>query len=150
MWLCLFICWSTLAVHLEIAFGLDTDGFLNAFTGKTSHRVVPKELISDCGMNFVGDVSELKELISKLDQKKIQQDTAYQAVKWNFNPPVTIEELITPVAGVESLLNSQELTYQSADPRDVVPLAPNHFLHGQLGGQFAPETVDTSKFRPSK
>ena len=45
-------------------------------------------------------------------------------MKWNFNPPVTVEELIfTAVARVESLLNSQALTYQSADPRDVVPLA---------------------------
>lgn len=48
---------------------------------------------------------------------------------------------ITAVAGVEGLLNSQPLTYQSADPRDVVPLTLNHFLHGQLGGQVAPETV---------
>lgn len=71
-------------------------------------------------------------------------------MKWIFNLPVTVEELITAVAGVESLLNSQALTYQSADPRDVVLLAPNHFLHGQLGGQFAPETVNTSKFGPCK
>ena len=107
-------------------------------------------MISDCGTNFVGAVSELKKLISKLDQNKIQQDTAYEGVKWNFNPPVTVEELITAVAGVESLLNSQALPYQSGDPRDVVPLAPNHFLHGQLGGQFAPETVNTLKFSPCK
>ena len=59
-WLCLFICLLTLAVHLEIVFGLDTDSFLNAFTGKTSQRVVPKEMIGDCGMNVVGVVSELK------------------------------------------------------------------------------------------
>ena len=59
-WLCLFICLLTLAVHLEIVFGLDTDSFLNAFTGKTSQRGVPKEMIGDCGMNFVGVVSELK------------------------------------------------------------------------------------------
>jgi len=63
----------------------------------------------------VGAVSELKELISKLDQKKIQQDTAYRGVKWNFNLPVTVEEQITAVARVESILNSQALTYQSAD-----------------------------------
>ena len=56
---------------------------------------------------------------------------------------VTDEELITVFAGVESLLNSRLLTYQSSDPRDSVPLTPNHFLHGQIGGQFAPEYVQT-------
>ena len=54
------------------------------------------------------------------------------------------EELIAVCTGAESLLNSRPLTYQSAHARDDVPLTPNHFLHGQMGGQFAPETVDTS------
>ncbi|XP_044167433.1 uncharacterized protein LOC122951487 [Acropora millepora] len=57
---------------------------------------------------------------------------------------------VTAVTGVESLLNSQPLTYQSVDPRDVVPLTLNHFLHGQLGGQVAPETVDTTEISPRK
>ena len=132
------------AVHLEVAFGLDTDSFLNAFTRFTSRRGVPTEMVSDCGTNFVGAVSELKELVSQLDQDRIQQITAYRGVKWNFNPPgaphfggiheamiksakkaiygilgtsdVTDEELITVVVGAESLLSSRPLTYQSADP----------------------------------
>ena len=41
-------------MHLEMAWGLDTDTFLNAFTRFTSHRGVPKEVISDRGTNFVG------------------------------------------------------------------------------------------------
>ena len=61
---------------------------------------------------------------------------------------MTNEELITVFAGVESLLNSRPLTYQSSDPRDNVPLTPNHFLHGQMGGQFAPESVETSTYHP--
>ena len=115
---------------------------------------------------------------SELDQDKIQQSTANRGVTWRFNPPgaphfggiheamiksakkaiygvigtsdVTDEELITAVTGVESLLNARPLTYQSANPQDIVPLTPNHFLHGQLGGQFAPETVDTTEFSPRK
>ena len=63
---------------------------------------------------------------------------------------VTDEELITVCTGAESLLNSRPLTYQSADPKDDVPLTPNHFLQGQMGGQFAPETVDTTEFNPRK
>lgn len=60
---------------------------------------------------------------------------------------VTDEELITAMAGDESPLNSRRpLTYQSANPRDIVPFTPNHFLHGQLGGQFVHETVDTTEF----
>ena len=46
---------------------------------------------------------------------------------------VTDKELITICAGVESLLNSRPLTYQSANPRDDVPLTPNLSLHGQSG-----------------
>ena len=58
------------------------------------------------------------------------------------------EELITVFVGVESLLNSCLLTYQSSDPRDNVLLTPNHFLLGQMGGQFAPEPVETTTFYP--
>ena len=86
----------------------------------------------------MGAVGELKDLVSKLDQNKIQSDTAYRGVKLNINPPgaphfggiheamiksakkaicgvlgssnVTDDELITAVAGVESLLTLDHLT----------------------------------------
>ena len=61
---------------------------------------------------------------------------------------VNDEGLITVFAEVESLLNSRLLTYQSSDPRDDVPLTPNHLLHGQMGGQFAPESVETAPLHP--
>ena len=164
-WLCVFTCFSTQAVHLEVASGLDTDSFL-------------KEMVSDNGTNFVGAVNELKELVGQLDKDNIQRTTAQKAIKWKFNPPggphfggaheimvkaakkaiyavlsssdVTDEELITVVTGAESSLNSRPLTYQSANVKDEVPLTPNHFLYGQMGGQFAPESVDTTRFNPRK
>ena len=132
-------------------------------------------MIRDRGTNFVGAVGELKKLVTQLDRQQLLNKTAELGVTWRFNPPgaphfggvhkvlvkaakkaiyavvgdrdVTDEELITVSTGVESLLNSRPLTYQSSDPRDV-PLAPNHFLHGQMGGQFAPESVDTTTFHP--
>ena len=52
---------------------------------------------------------------------------------------------MTAFTGAEALINSRPLTYQSANPSDDVPLRPNHFLHGQIGSQFAPESVDDNK-----
>ena len=75
-WLCVFTGLSTHAVHLEVAWGLDTDSFLNAFTRVTSRRGVPKKMISDNGTNFAGAVNELKELVRQLEKNKIQGTTA--------------------------------------------------------------------------
>lgn len=179
-YLCLFTCLQTRAIHLEMAWNLDTDSFLNAFTRFTSRRGVPTEMISDNGTNFVGAANELRELVNSLDQDKIQRKTnnLFNKVQWHFNPPagphfggvheamvksakvaiysvlgqsdIRDEELITAFTGVESLLNSRPLTYQSSDHRDITPLTPNHFLHGQLGGHIAPESVDTSDFSLKK
>ena len=80
--LCLFTCMYTRAVHLEVAWGLDTDSFLDAFTRFTSRRGVPKEMTSDNGTNFVGAVTELKELVSQLDKEKIERITVHDDIKW--------------------------------------------------------------------
>ena len=177
-YLCMFTCLSVRAVHLEKAWSLDTDAFLNAFARFTSRRGVPKEVVSDNGTNFVGAVNELKELAGQLDEEKIKRKTSDKRVRWLFNPPaaphfggaheimvkaakkaiyavlsnsdVNDEELITIFTGAESLINSRPLTYQSADVRDLIPLTPNHFLYGQMGGQFAPEAEETTGFHPQQ
>ena len=38
---------ATRAVHLEIAFGLDTDSFLNSFYRMANRRGLPEEVYSD-------------------------------------------------------------------------------------------------------
>ena len=177
-YLCLFTCLTSRAVHLEMAFGLDTDSFLNAFYRMVNRRGLPREMVSDNGTNFVGANTELKELADKLDKDKIKSSTANKGVIWYFNPPlaphfggihetmikaakkatyailknadVNDEELMTAFTGAEALINSRPLTYQSANPNDDVPITPNHFLHGQVGGQFAPENVDSEPFNPKK
>ena len=173
-YLCLFTCLQSRAVHLELAYSLDTDSFLNAFYRMTGRRGLPEEVISDNGSNFISGNRELQELVQQLDDKKIHSSLANRGVKWNFNPPlaphfggvheamikaakrailavlhnadINDEELHTTFVGVEDLLNSRPLTYQSSHPSDDLPLTPNHFLHGRVGGEFAPETVDTVDF----
>jgi len=50
----------------------------------------------------------------------------------------------------EALINSRPLTYQSANLNDNLPLTPNHFLHGQMGGQFAQEVMDEIGYDPKR
>ena len=70
-YLCLFTCLTSRAVHLEMAYGLDIDSFLNAFNRMANRRGLPEEMISDNGTNFVGVERELRELVEQLDRDKI-------------------------------------------------------------------------------
>ena len=176
-YVCLFTCLATRAIHLEASFSLDTDSFLNAFFRMVSRRGLPTDIVCDNGTNFVGGSNELKES-EALDHKKIQETTTSHGVKWHFNlslaphfsgvheimikaakkaiyailgsVDITDEELLSAVVGADGLINSRPLTYQSSDPADLTPLTPNHFLHGQLGGRFPPDSVDNEAFYPRK
>ena len=42
-YLCLFTCWASRAVHLEMAYALDVNCFLNALNRMLNRRGVPEE-----------------------------------------------------------------------------------------------------------
>ena len=63
-----------------MAFGLDTDSFLNAFYRMINRIGLPREMLSDSGTNFVAAERELRELVEALDQSKIAQSTADKGV----------------------------------------------------------------------
>ena len=83
-YLCLFTCLASRAVHLEMAYGLETDSFLRAFTRMSNRRGLPEEVLSDNGTNFVGANEELCKLIS---DSKLKESLVHKKVKWIFNPP---------------------------------------------------------------
>ena len=179
-YLCLFTCLTTRAVHLEMAYALDTDSFINAFVRMTSRRGTPNYVISDNGTNYIGAERELRGLIEGLDQDRIVRETTkFHQIDWKFNPPsaphfggvfeamiksakkaikailgdseITDEELSTAICGAERLLNSRPITHVSSDPNDLTPLTPSHFLVGEMGGPFAPEALDQEEaYNPRK
>ncbi|XP_068715777.1 uncharacterized protein [Montipora foliosa] len=69
-YLCLFTCLATRAVHLEMAYALDTNSFLNAFYRMVNRRGLPREMLSDNGGNFVGGNKELSDLVKELVHRK--------------------------------------------------------------------------------
>ena len=66
------------------------------------------------------------------------------------NADILDKELHTAFTDAESLLNACPLIYQSADIKDILPLTPNDFLFEQVGGELAPESVDTEDYYPKK
>jgi len=46
---------------------------------------------------------------------------------------------------IKSFASSSNHIYQSADPRDLLPLTASHFLHGELGGRLAPAPIHEVK-----
>ncbi|XP_051173483.1 uncharacterized protein LOC127289540 [Leptopilina boulardi] len=88
-WLCLFVCFSTSALHIEAVTDYSTEGFIAAFRRLTSRRGIPQTLFSDCGTNFQGANKALQDLFKKGTQefKELAQQLSQDGTNWSFNPP---------------------------------------------------------------
>lgn len=154
MYVCVFVCFSTKAVHLEIVSDLSTLGCIAALKRFVARRGKPIEVYSDCGTNFVGAKNYLKS--SSLSA--IGDFLASEGVKWNLNVPsaphfgglweaavksmkfhlkrvigasiLSQEEFCTVLAEVEAVLNSRPLVATSDDPGEPSVITPGHFLIG--------------------
>lgn len=158
-YLCLFICFASKAVHLELVSDLSSDAFIAALTRFISRRGLVTDLHSDCGTNFVGTASTLKKCFQDLiSMPETQRFAENHQIRFHFNPPraphqgglweraiksakhhltrvigesiLTYEEFLTLLARVESMLNSRPITPLSSDPSDFEALTPGHFLTG--------------------
>lgn len=133
-------------------------------------------MISDNGTSFIGAERKLRDLVNSLAMTKMRWLTVNRGVLWKFNPPsaprfnglhkilvkaakkamfqvmskaaLTAEELTTTIVGAEGMMNSRAFNYQSSNTGDPEPLTPKHFLINQVGGQFAPESVDNEPYNP--
>lgn len=90
-YLCIYICMSTKAVHLEAVSSLSAKDFLASFSRFTARRGLPHDVYSDMGTNFVAaakDLTEMHKLLSKSPVSEvIQKSLTDKGVQWHFNPP---------------------------------------------------------------
>lgn len=91
VYLCIFICLSTKAVHLEVVTDLTTEAFIAALSRFISRRGRCSDIYSDCGTNFVGAAAELRKIInsikSQTSREQVTNFTASMEVNFHFNPP---------------------------------------------------------------
>ena len=173
---CLFTCMSTRAVHIEVVPSLDTDSFLMAFWRFANRRGRPTNFWSDNATYFVASDKELADTILNWNHAKITNELNQQKITWHFSPPsgphhggaweslikfakkalaailkqrtLTDETLTTALVEVGALLNSRPLTHLSVDPRDPVPLTPNHFLIGRASPDTPVPRTENSRISP--
>lgn len=151
VWLCLYTCCVTRAVHLDLVPNL------NAFSFKrfSARRGIPARMISDNAKTF----KSASKIIQKVfDSPEIRKQFTNLHVEWQFNlekapwwgggifermikstkrclrkavggASLTYDELLTLVIEIEAVLNSRPLSYIATDDVEQ-SLTPSHLLIG--------------------
>ncbi|GFX43096.1 integrase catalytic domain-containing protein [Trichonephila clavipes] len=90
VYVCVFICFTVKAIHLELVSDLTTEAFLAALKWFVAGKGRPIEIHSDNGRNFVGANNELRKILKALFKGKMEEIMDFlskEQIKWNFNPP---------------------------------------------------------------
>ncbi|XP_043867348.1 uncharacterized protein LOC122757848 [Drosophila mojavensis] len=157
-YVCVFVCFSTKAIHLEATSDLTTEKFLAAFSRLVARRGCPQKIYSDNGKTFVGAAKTLSRDFVESLRSEVLAKHSLHSLSWHFNPPsaphmgglwesgvksfkalfykstatskYTFEELSTLLARIEACLNSRPIAPMSEDSTDFQALTPGHFLVG--------------------
>jgi hypothetical protein len=90
-WIAVFVCFSTKAVHLELATELSTAAFLAALRRFVSRRGKPQCMYSDEGTNFTGADNEMQAFQQDMQeiasQDEVAASLANDGIQWKLNPP---------------------------------------------------------------
>ena len=163
-----FSCMSSRAIHLEMAYDLTIDSFINTLRRFISRRGNVSSITSDNATNFVGSDKELKNSIDSFNCHHVKDFLLQNNIQWNFNPPygshfggfyereirsvrkilnsilcsqpikLNDENLLTLLCEIESILNNRPLTELSSDPTDCVALTPNNLVLFNAGITYPP------------
>jgi len=79
-------CLILRAIHIEVAFNLDTSSFIQALRFIARRGQVIR-FRSDNGSNVVGGKRELREALKQWNQEQIHDFLLQKGIKWKFNPP---------------------------------------------------------------
>lgn len=91
-YICIFICMTTKAIHIELVSDLTAEAFVAALKRFIARRGMCSDIYSDCGTNFVGANKSLQSDYHKA--LKLQQTNGIEfcttkGITWHFNPPST-------------------------------------------------------------
>ncbi|XP_057335432.1 uncharacterized protein LOC130674179 [Microplitis mediator] len=88
VWICVFVCLSTSAVHLEIVSDYSSSGFIAALRRFISRSGICITFYSDCGTTFKGAEHDLNRLFTRGNQesREILDHITVNSIAWHFHP----------------------------------------------------------------
>lgn len=157
VWICLFTCLVTRAVHLELLRDMSAEEFLLGFRRFISERGCPAEIISDNSLTFKAANNALNLIWKNVTTcAEIQSYVSNKGIKWTFivelapwmggfyerlvslvkralrktlnRKLLDYVQLQTVLKEVKATVNSRPLVYVSDDIASTITLTPKHFL----------------------
>ena len=156
IWVLIFVCLTSRAIHLEVLPFMDTSSFRNALQRFICMRGTPKLIRSDNGSNIVSTKSQIMESVSITE---VQDQLEKKGIEWLFNPPhashfggvyerkigsvrrvlegcmtllgprrLTYDEFSTLLQEAGSIVNNTPLCEVSDHPDDPMPITPAALL----------------------
>ena len=155
IWICLFTCCVSRAVHLEIVLNMTATTFLNCVKRFAARRGIPQRFVSDNAKTFKSAAKTLKSIGEHPDTQKYFR---VNGIKWSFNlekapwwgglfermiqstkrclrkvvgkARLSYDEMHTAITEIEAIINSRPLSYVHPDDFEQ-PLTPSHLLVGR-------------------
>ena len=155
VYICLFVCATTRAVHLEVVEDLTTSKFILSLRRLAATKGMPKLILSDNHRTFIAGETFLLDL---QQDPSVREYLNSRSIRWKHQTPrspwmgghferlvrtikaslataisrklLSLEEFRTVVLKAENIVNSRPLTYQSDSTRDV-PLSPTQLAWGR-------------------
>ena len=153
VYISLFTCLVTRAVHLDIVGDMTTETFLRCLKRFAARRGLPRKFLSDNGKTFKAASKYLKSVFK---DDSVHDHLAENGCEWTFNvekapwwggafermvqstkrclkkmvgqASLTPDELLTAIVEIESILNSRPLSYISAGDMEDRAFDPVSFV----------------------
>ena len=154
-YICIFVCATTRAVHLEVVENLSTTSFIMCLRCLAASKGVPSIILSDNHRTFIEGETFLLEM---QQEPAVQDHLSSNNIRWKHQTPrspwmgghferlvrtikaslataiskklLTLEEFTIIVKEAENIVNSRPLTYQSDNTKDI-PLTPSQLALGR-------------------
>ena len=159
MYICLYTCAVTRAVHLELTWDLTTESFINSFRRFISTRAMCRVIYSDNAGNFQKAEKDIKHYLELMKEKQFQDFLLENNIEWKFilecspwwggfyerlmqnikqplkkilgKARLNVDQIYTILKEIEAQINSRPITSVTDEASEQNYLTPASFLVGR-------------------